>query len=114
MLTIQGFACIALCFMLITFVKEKPRLPPSKSAMVERNQRQSSLKEDLSTLLGDGNFLKFLLIHLISVAKIAGAGKIFVVMLEPYGYTATSSAIYGLISVVAGVIVSIVLGGILD
>jgi hypothetical protein len=114
MLTILGVAHLILCFMLVTFMKEKPHLPPSKSAMVERVQRQSSVKDDLRTLFGDSNFCKFLLIHTIMVAQFAGVGKTFIVLLEPFGFNATQASIYGVILSITGVVLSVVLGFQLD
>jgi sugar phosphate permease len=103
MLTMEGMFTIFVALIAINLIRDKPRLPPSKSSCIERTKRVSSLRDDLGDLFGNSNFRVFLVINTIVVSIYCSMGKVAVAIVEPFEFTPSEIAMFIFLNLVAGI-----------
>jgi len=95
-----------LTFPLFFLFKNKPKVPPSKTADTEKY----SYKQSLKSLFGNKNYLVFI----ISIGLVWGSYNVLATvlqpLLQPYGVTESQSGNLGAITLVSGLVGSIVWG----
>jgi len=92
------------------FFRNKPASPPSKSADTEKY----SYKQSLKSLFGNKNYLLFICSTGLFFGLYNVLATVLQPILKPFGYTTVEAGNFGAVTIVAGLIGSIVVGVYVD
>ena len=110
-LLVEFIITIVFCLLFIFFFRNKPKIPPSIS---QNNFRPTLLKEGITKLISNINFIKILISLTCIVGFINIFGTIFNSYMALYSIKDITATITAAISNLAGILMALIVGAIID
>ena len=107
----EGALTASTTLLLILVFRSEPPSPPSPS---EAHQQTINLKEDLVSLLRNGQYLILLLGFSLGLALFNSLSTLLEQLIKPSGYSSNDAGIFGAIIIVAGLFNAFLAGVIMD
>jgi len=104
----------ALIYSVLAFRTEKPPMPPSAAALVEKKDISDGMMKDMWTLIRNPNYMLILVQFMLIYCIYAGLGFIIDPLFEGFGFTSVQVSAFGAAFVLFGTISTVIVGKYLD
>ena len=95
--------------LLLLFLKEKPKTPPSASS--DADEGNSNVWEENKKILKNANFVKLIVTFGIIFGTVNTYGTIVGILANKFGYSDDSASLFGAVFIIGGIIGSGIFGG---
>lgn len=108
LMLVEAILCTIVCIFVIIFFKTKPKVPPSNSAGMDREEFMPALK----MLFRNKNFLLLLVYFSMGQGALNSFATLIEQITKPYGYTSGDNSLFGALVILSGLVGSGIAGGI--
>jgi len=108
----QAVVGLIVLVLLLIFLKEKPKTPPSAAS--DEPDEQKNVWEENKKIMKDKNFIKLIVTFGIIFGTVNTLGTIIGIIVNKFGYSDDNASLFGAVFIIGGIIGSGILGAFVE